>query len=153
MNRNFRPNQPGGGAGNREASPATLPLPADALKKIITGAPTEEESARLLVQSSDKLGKQFKEGDLTTSQIRNFFGEVKKIQLQGFANPANQRRFILMIPKLEYSAKRASKPGMTALKETLKAASKYVSGDEANFRRFVEFFEAILAYHKAYGGK
>jgi CRISPR-associated protein Csm2 len=31
-------------------------------------------------------------------------------------------------------------------------AEKDVSKQDACFQRFVEFFEAILAYHKSYGG-
>lgn len=152
-NNRSRGNPPDMGAGRRDApAAAALPIPADDIRKIITGTPSEEESARLLVQSADQLGMRFARGKLSTSQIRNFFGEVKKIQLQGFANPANQRRFILMTPKLVYSAKRAGKTGMDELKDTMVTASGYVGGEEANFRRFVEFFEAILAYHKAYGG-
>jgi len=34
----------------------------------------------------------------------------------------------------------------------LSPAVDLVQGDADNFGRFVEFFEAILAYHKAYGG-
>ncbi|MBC7317257.1 MAG: type III-A CRISPR-associated protein Csm2, partial [Chloroflexi bacterium] len=35
----------------------------------------------------------------------------------------------------------------------LKPAVDYVQGKTENFERFVEFFEAILAYHRAYGGR
>ena len=38
------------------------------------------------------------------------------------------------------------------LKEILTQAIDRVGDDQKKFNRFVDFFEAILAYHKAYGG-
>ncbi len=111
-----------------------------------------EESARLLVEWADKLGAIFKATKLSSSQIRDFFGEVRRIQQEGFHNAQVRRRFILLLPKLEYAAARANAFGMNGLRDVLSYAIHCVQDNPQNFQRFMDFFEAILAYHKAYGG-
>lgn len=123
------------------------------LRKIIAAENlTEEASAQLLVEWADKLGAIFKATKLSTSQLRDFFGAARTIQQQGFESPKSRRQFILLLPKLKYAAKRANAKGMDGLRDVLSAGIKFVGNDSSNFQRFMEFFEAILAYHKAYGG-
>lgn len=102
------------------------------------------------VQFSDELGKFVKETGLTTSQIRNVFGEIKRIQLKGFEN--EKPSFFLLKPKMAYAAKRAGNTGIQTLKQFFDEAHSKVH-DKATYQNFVDFFESILAYHKAYGGK
>jgi CRISPR-associated protein Csm2 len=128
-------------------------LDENTLHKIITSADTsEEESARLLVEWADRLGAIFKSTKLSSSQLREFFGTARTIQQQGFDSAKSHRQFILLLPKLQYAAKRANTMGMEGLRDVLSCAIRYVNNDALRFRRFMEFFEAILAYHKAYGG-
>lgn len=123
------------------------------LRSIITSeSQTEEQSAELLVKWAERLGAIFQATDLTTSQIRNFFGEVLAIQQIGFSNSKAKRRFVLLIPKLEYAVGKEKKKGLEYLKDVLVAGINLVQDKQMNFDHFVEFFEAILAYHKAYGG-
>jgi CRISPR-associated protein Csm2 len=112
----------------------------------------EEEAARILVQTADRLGAIFKATGLSSSQIRSVFGEVRAIQQQGFDDPSTRRRFILLIPKLEYARGRAKTFSVDSLNNVLGTSIRLVEDDSTRFKRFVEFFEAILAYHKAYGG-
>lgn len=112
---------------------------------------------------------------LTTSQIRSFFGEVRQIQSIAEsqvsragvidaqpAGPARlsdsiHRKLILLKPKLAYQSQRDKEnrkgEGVLRLSEVLTPAIDLIERDPQRFRRFVEFFEAILAYHKAAGGK
>jgi CRISPR-associated protein Csm2 len=114
---------------------------------------TNDDGSAAMVEWGEKLGATFKATKLTTSQIRNIFGEVRNIQQQGYENTRIRHRFYLLIPKLHYAAARAETFGMNGLRDVLEAGIKQVGDSPENFRRFVEFFEAILAYHKAYGGK
>ncbi|HXF06609.1 MAG TPA: type III-A CRISPR-associated protein Csm2 [Blastocatellia bacterium] len=121
-----------------------------------TGTPTREEvqraireGGRALVDLAERLGPQLKEGRLTTSQIRNIYGMVKQMEIRGF--DANE--FVLLKPKLAYAAARANVPGADTLKEVLTCAIDEVGTDATKFARFVDFFEAILAYHQAAGGR
>jgi CRISPR-associated protein Csm2 len=140
------------------------PVPANEVQKIIT----QDVTGELLVQRADQFGKELKEMNLSTSQIRSLFGEVR--QIQGEWSIARQkgaqataerqkvlRRLILLKPKMEYRARRERGPAVRALVNVLTPALDTVAQAPADkqdeyFNRFVDFFEAILAYHKAYGG-
>lgn len=81
---------------------------------------------------------------LTTSQLRKFFGEVKRQQMVGY----NQTDFILLKPKLAYAVGRADKNSkIRDFYEVLAPAIDLVS-NETEFRNFIKIFEAIVAYHK-----
>ena len=112
-----------------------------------------ECGGKILVETADTLGRRLNEiqperEKLSTSQIRNIYGAVKKMQMKGGLDP---HKLLMLKPKLAYAAKRHGK-GVNMLKEILTRAIDMVGNDPANFNRFVDFFEAILAYHKAYGG-
>jgi len=139
----FNRQQGGGRFDNRQRTERTFDerfLPA-----WITNGITQET-----VVFSEKLGKFIKEEKLTTSQIRNVFGEIKRIQLKGFEN--ERASFYLLKPKMAYAAKRADNRGINTLKKFFDDAHAQVS-DAKSYQNFVDFFESILAYHKAYGGK
>jgi CRISPR-associated protein Csm2 len=99
-------------------------------------------------------GKEIRDTALTTSQIRNFFGEIKRIQAKGFEK--EKSAFLLLRPKLAYaearvtSKKRESK--IKDFRQNIEKAHLQVV-NETHFQNFVNFFEAILAYHKAAGGR
>lgn len=90
---------------------------------------------------------------LSTSQIRNVYGTVKKLELEGETEDTFFR-LVLLKPKLAYAAGRHKEiPGMEVLKKILCDSIDLVSEKKERFANFCKFFEAILAYHKAYGGK
>lgn len=140
------------------------PISKSEVEKIIT----DDASGELLVKRTDEFGKELKDLGLSTSQIRSLFGEVRQIQgewavarQKGEAAAAERqkvlRRLILLKPKMEYRAQRERGQAVRALVDVLTPALEAVIKAPADkqdeyFNRFVEFFEAILAYHKAYGG-
>ncbi|MCS6804231.1 MAG: type III-A CRISPR-associated protein Csm2 [Acidobacteriota bacterium] len=107
------------------------------------------QGGRLLVEAAESLGPRLQRGNLTTNQIRNIYGTVKQMEMRGF--DANE--FVLLKPKLAYAAARANSNGARELKDVLSWAIDEVGNDETKFARFVDFFEAVLAYHKAAGGR
>jgi CRISPR-associated protein Csm2 len=123
---------------------------------------TDPDGAETLVASADAIGQELCRG-LTTSQIRALFGEVR--QIQGIWDVSSEerrkaalRRLILLKPKMAYRARKESKAVgrlvgylKPALDEVIKETDPVKQTN--NFKRFVEYFEAILAYHQAYGGK
>ncbi len=132
-------------------------VPRSDLKTIIT----DPNGAEALVRRAEELGKTLKNQGLTTSQIRALFGEVRQIQAQWQMEKQQQtarRRLILLKPKMAYRARKERGRAVEELVKVLDPALDLVIGEkdqekqDGNFRRFVEFFEAILAYHKAYGG-
>ncbi|MBN2006224.1 MAG: type III-A CRISPR-associated protein Csm2 [Anaerolineae bacterium] len=135
---------------DRGRAPGVRPSEVD-LRKIVTDA----SGAEAMVTWAETLGKQLKDQGLTTSQIRSLFGEVRQIQAEWSMETRRahaKRRLILLKPKMAYRARKERGKAVADLVEVLRPALDMVNGDDDNFRRFVEFFEAILAYHKAYGG-
>jgi len=124
------------------------PTPRATLQRIITDPKGAEE----LVTEAERIGKALAK-QLTTSQIRSLFGEVRTIEGDWQIDPARaSRRLTLLKPKMAYRAKKESGRGVELLVDVLSPAIDLVAGDHGHFGRFVEFFEAILAYHRAYGG-
>ncbi len=121
----------------------------------------------VLVRVADGLGNQLAK-TLKASQIRAIFEETQRIgslfRIGKFEEAV--RRAHLLDPKIAYRAKRVAerdrKAGSAAeliadvLKKSLKIVlEKKDDRDEVRDRyfQFLEFFEAIVAYHKAHGGR
>lgn len=83
---------------------------------------------------------------LTTSQLRRFFGEVKRQQMTGY----NETDFVLLKPKLAYAVGRAkdSNAKINDFYDVIANAIDNVK-NEVHFKNFIKIFEAIVAYHKA----
>lgn len=114
--------------------------------------------AKMLVNTAESFGKQLASEGLSKSQIRNIFGEVRRIEADWQHDSAkeasdNLRRLLLLKPRMAYQRKREQKT--EALMDTLTVAVDLVADtsepaeQHLRFRYFVEFFEAILAYHTA----
>ncbi len=86
------------------------------------------------------------EAKLTTSQLRKFFGEVKRQQMEGY----NPTKFILLKPKLAYAVGRAKDP-KAKINDFYYVIAQAIDrvNDENQFKNFIQIFEAIVAYHKA----
>ena len=86
---------------------------------------------------------------LTTSQLRKFFGEVKRQDMNGY----DETDFVLLKPKLTYAVGRADKN--SKIKDFFNVLSKAMdevvksTTPETSFKNFIKIFEAIVAYHKA----
>ena len=113
------------------------------------------EGGEILVETAEQFARELSEikrdrDKLSTSQIRNIYGAVKKMQIQ-MKGELDTHKLLMLKPKLAYAAKRHGK-GAEKLKDILTQAIALVGDDSKKFNRFVDFFEAILAYHRAYGG-
>lgn len=112
----------------------------------------------VLVKWAEDIGKAIAR-QVTTNQLRNVFGTARQIQLR-WPNDAQAayRDAVLLRPKLGYLAKRERGRGMEDLQHVLVPALEVMSQGkdmkerQERFNRFVDFLEAIVAYHKAHGG-
>ena len=97
---------------------------------------------------------------LTTSQIRKFFGELKRIQ----ADPQKYREEIPMLKaKLAYAVGREAstyrgqltyKTKIKEFYEELELGINSIRKENSNdLIRFVKIVESTVAFHKFYGGK
>ncbi|MGB9738195.1 type III-A CRISPR-associated protein Csm2 [Chloroflexus sp.] len=134
-----------------------MPISPEKLKTIL--GDNTPEAINLLVKEADRLGKALKEKNLTTSQIRNIFGEVRSIEQEVRVGteklpPSVQRRLLMLKPKMAYQVGRfGNNQALKDLVETLSAAIDLIGDDVERFHSFVDLFEAILAYHRFYGGR
>jgi CRISPR-associated protein Csm2 len=124
-------------------------------KKIVAQGDVET-----LVDTAQTVGRELSR-QLTTSQIRNIFGEVRRIEMNWptAAPEADEsyRSVVLLQPKLAYQARRERGRGVEQLQLVLDPCIDEIRRAPKEqrrlyFQRFVDFFEAILAYHKAAGG-
>lgn len=109
-----------------------------------------------LVKAANELGNYLKNMKLKTSQIRKFLDAVKKLKYQSYSSKNfNFRDEAMMIkPKLAYASGRqdpkydAVRPLMTVMNVCIDKIQ-----EPEDFENFFRFVEAIVAYHKFYGGK
>ncbi len=119
---------------------------------------TTPEAMQELVAEANRFGRELS-SSLTTSQIRNIFGEVRSIEKEVPVGAEKlpitvQRRLLMLKPKLAYQVGRFSNnKALRAFADTISKAIDLVGDDARRFHTFVDLFEAILAYHRYYGGK
>lgn len=106
---------------------------------------TEEDIERF-IDLSERFGTYCAKNGISTSQIRGIYQKVKRLP-DDFEN--SKKELNLLRPKLAYQKGRFSKLG--PLTEVLDDLIKKVK-DDSTLRGFKNFFEAIIAYHKAAGG-
>ena len=127
-------------------------IPKEEIQVKVTAATVAlaEEFGRYLAEKDE----QAKEEPLTTTQLRRFFGEVKRQQMSNF----NEAEFVMLKPKLAYAVGRARQSGRKGTYQKIEDFYKVLadgidkvisSPDKALARRnFITIFEAIVAYHK-----
>ena len=115
------------------------------------------------LEKAERLGEKLNQGKddkkkLSTSQIRQVFTRLKAIEAKGYTQQKTD--FMMLKPYLAYAAGRQkSVDGLQLFKETMtigieavfKAGS--IEEEQNRFVNFCKLFEAVLAYHRACGGK
>lgn len=87
-----------------------------------------------------------RDSELTTNQLRKFFGEIKRQQIKGYKN----EEFILLKPKLAYAVAKKGKRD-AKINDFYFVFSRIMNevNDESKFKNFIKIFESVVAYHKA----
>lgn len=119
---------------------------------------TADETGEKLVKFADETADKLVRASLTRAQIRNIFTEVRQIEsLWGMNRADALRRLNMLKPKLAYQTARTPqmKDLQSVLSEAITLVSNAASDEEKDqrFERFMDLFEAILAYHRAKGGR
>lgn len=119
---------------------------------------TYQDSSGKTISSNEK--------ELSTTQLRRFFGQIKRLQAAVQSNEkgfdAEKRSELLMLkPQLAYAVGRNKKRFRGKLGDEtkighfydeLKDAMGYVK-ETQHFKNFVNLVEAVVAYHKLAGGQ
>jgi CRISPR-associated protein Csm2 len=110
-----------------------------------------KEADKELVVYAEKAGSFMAKNKLTNSKIRSIYGEIKRIQMGEFEK--EKSAFYLLKPKVAYALGRDEhNEGLKLFKMVFDLCSQDVA-DQKSYQNFCNFIEAILAYHKANGGK
>jgi CRISPR-associated protein Csm2 len=115
------------------------------------------------IKFADDCGKYLSQNDFKTNQIRRIFGEVKRIQMKKFS-AKEQTDLLLIKPKLAYTVGRIDKKEKSLRNAVDKLRimifdcidiilNQQDTKNQIMFENFANLFEAILAYHKFYGGR
>jgi len=111
----------------------------------------KEGADEALITFAEKAGKFMAKNNLTNSKIRSIYGEIKRIQMGDFKK--EKASFYLLKPKVAYAFGRDEKnEGLKLFKKIFDICSTDVN-DQETYHNFCNLIEAILAYHKAHGGK
>ncbi len=128
--------------------------------KLISKIEIQEKITETTVNFAEEFGgylaqKEDTAEPLTTSQLRKFFGEVKRQQMIGY----DETEFVMLKPKLAYAVGRAKQNGRRGKVQKIEdfyyvmadAIDKVESSTDKPkaFKNFITAFEAIVAYHKA----
>ncbi len=119
------------------------------------------DNAEALVDFARDNGRKLKSLGLSTSQIRNVFARARQIEAirrhQDYVKLRTQLQ--LLKPRLAYLVAKENKDSVRHLRAVLERAIDCVfegNPDDAEltkrFDRFMELFEALLAYHREAGG-
>jgi len=102
------------------------------------------------------VAKGVKDKEMKTTQLRKFFGHIKRLDAQTKGKKVNDAfvstKLSLIMPELAYALGRKliSEEFYGLIKECLNASKIKTVAD---FKNFVDFLSAVLAYHKMIGGK
>lgn len=104
-----------------------------------------------LVDFAETVGEFMAKNGLTNSKIRNVYGEIKRIQMGEFEKEKSS--FYLLKPKVAYALGRDERnEGLKLFKKIFDECFNDVK-DQKSYLNFCNLMEAVLAYHKAFGGK
>ena len=124
-----------------------------------------EVSARKTIAVAEELAKQLVEAKLKAAQIRLIFSKVRQIEARSTASETvatsgasdtvpldgtTLREILLLKPRISYQSKRT--PSLIELERVLIPLIDLVK-TRRDFQRFVDFLEAVVAYHKVKGGE
>ncbi len=150
QNNHYPPGKPGYGTSHRGGVPPNTIKPnIESLKKILLENNLEEMN-----RYASELGEIFhkdldkKNSALSTSQIRTILDELQRMDNDQIQN------LNLLRPKLAYAAGR-HEGRVKELQQVMEQAIKIVlQGNKSEYMiRFKYFFEAIVAYHRYFGGE
>lgn len=151
-------NRAGGSGGRRPPSRGQQSRADDEILRVKEQVPAlmdpgQDIDGRILISQASIVGQYLAEQHgrvrpMTTAQIRRIFAGVKKINSsdENWAYELN-----LFKAQLAYTAGRFE--AVVPLQVILDLAIDKVNGEPKRLQRFKDFFEAIVAYHKKYGGK
>lgn len=135
-------------------APEDAPRDAQAITDFLTN-----DRYPLLNQVAERLGRDWGsrppwvKSRLTTQQIRKCYGEVQRLKLAPRFDATSATRLLLIKPHVAYLARRFHVEDLYEFSRVLRHCVDTVGNDATRFTRFTTFFDALMAYFRAHGGK
>lgn len=109
---------------------------------------TRDPNGNELFYCAENVGLLLRKKDISVSQIRKVFNEAMKIEY----DDEGPYRLKMLKAGIAYTAGRFGKK-MDEFKLIFSTAIDLAEKDADSLKRFKDFFEAVIAYHRAYGGR
>lgn len=106
-----------------------------------------KQDPKKFVDLAHEFGKTLVGEHVTTSQIRKFYYDVKRLS---YTIEKAKVDLQMIRPRLAYA--KGKKPELASFQKIMENLINSISTDK-ELEGFKDFFEAIIAYHKAEGGK
>ncbi|MDY5194556.1 MAG: type III-A CRISPR-associated protein Csm2 [Candidatus Aphodosoma sp.] len=108
-----------------------------------------------MIDYADKVGKYTKNNLLTTTKIRNLYGEIKRIQSKNNFKDEKSSIYLLKA-RFAYAYGREKdvriKNALEVLLNIFKDSVQCINDNET-YNNYCNLMEAIIAFHRYYGGK
>lgn len=143
------------GMDRRQQSGQKSPKASLDMKFLSSGYYSDSEKKKLredLIVEAEKLAKIFAslKPELTSSQLRKFFNEVRSLEEQTEDNFDDQKVLVLMLKsKVAYSVGKKSSKTPKEFKDFIDACIDRIS-DKKDFDGFIKFFESVVGYFYYY---
>lgn len=124
------------------------------LQKLVREAMKEEtdRDGDKLIDCAQKIAEILvKRNNVSSSRLRKLYTEARKIALTSGKAKSNAYEINLLRARLAYTAARES--GLKEFQQIMDIALQEVKQPQGKYERFLHLFEAIVAYHRLYGGR
>ncbi|AIS52888.1 CRISPR subtype III-A-associated RAMP protein Csm2 [Thermoanaerobacter kivui] len=124
-------------------------LKNEILKEVKTAInPDKDKDGKVFSEVAKKTGHLLKESNVTVTQLRKVFTEVKRLSPE---DENYKYKLKLLKAKMAYTSGRF--PKLKDFQDIVDEALPIAEQNEKTLERFKDFFEAVVAYHKFFGGR
>lgn len=111
---------------------------------------SRDAGGEMLFRKAEEMGRELVDKKVSMSQIRKLFSEIKKIEYD--EKKEYQYKLRLLKAQIGYTSGRFKE--FSNFKESFyNLIDQTLRGGEVELKRFKDFFEATVAYFRAYGGR
>lgn len=122
------------------------------MRFLLSGYYSDKEKKKLreelISKEADELGKKFAslKPELTTTQLRKFFNEVRSLEERVEENFDEQKALVLMLKsKVAYAVGKKTSKTPREFKDFMDACIDNIN-DKKDFDGFIKFFESVVGY-------
>jgi len=140
-----------GGFRNNQGGQEGNPLIEFVMKNIENAINKQKDKkGDIFIQCAEKLGEILK--NVSYSKIRRVYNEAKSISREKFSEETIYKLKVLK-SLIAYTEGRFPELKKVNFYEVFSRAINEAEKNEDNYKRFFDFFQAVIAYHRAKGGR